>query len=357
MLYKRRIDMEMKRYVDESWICEMYDYDEKTTFGAVDFSNPEDIKPEDFEKLLLSRFNVITDLNIKLPKHSRLAGENFISRVILTKHSVDMFEGMMVKNFAESRVKTLFEQLKKFFSSVEDNKKFYVIIVNKYLYRPVVSLVEKYTEATKDVIPLFVSVNGCEEYVYNQHMLIKTGRLEKEVEGYSSVSFKFQPITLIKDTLCMMGENMTAKLTNTGMRISYDIYPKLENVDNNDDNEAGNGHGMVIFNFIPTVESFFSDVEMVESFNKLISSINNARKHDVPLYEKRFDLILESVKVINTENREKITHLNREHILDGVFNMLGYSSINSDRTVTVVDGNEATRSFGSTKPLFTFGAY
>ena len=167
------------------------------------------------------------------------------------------------------------------------------------------------------------------EYVKSDKVIIKTGTLEKQMSGISSIDFKLQPLSLIKDWLFISDK---CTFEPNALIVQYKARSKKY-----EDEEEDTGFTEVKFTFVPNLsDSFYKNTSMFEAQNKFfdwaISAAANTQSFSnvnetIPEIKMR----LSSIEVSNNISRNKI--YNVEDFSQKIMSGLGFDTGN----ITILD--------------------
>lgn len=174
-------------------------------------------------------------------------------------------------------------------------------------------------------LPLIITERAT-EYIKSDKVIVKTGTLEKEMSGISSINFKLQPVNFVKNWLFT---NNNCLFEPKSLYVSY----RASSADYTDDN----GFTTVNFDFVPIeADTFYKNKMMFETQNRFFDwAIDAATKpestRDVMRSGLEIPMRLKSIEVNNNTARNK--EYSADLFLDGIMNSLGFCKNN----VTIVN--------------------
>lgn len=174
-------------------------------------------------------------------------------------------------------------------------------------------------------LPLIITERAL-EYIKSDKVIVKTGTLEKEMSGISSINFKLQPVNFVKGWLfshknCIF-EPKSLIIEYKG--ISADYLDK-------------DGISTIIFEFVPIeADTFYKNKMMFETQNRFFDwAINAATKpesdRDVMKSGLEIPMRLKSIEVVNNTHRNE--QIKANDMLSEIMNNLGFA----DNKVIIVD--------------------
>lgn len=167
------------------------------------------------------------------------------------------------------------------------------------------------------------------EYVKSDKVIIKIGTLEKQMSGISSIDFKLQPLSLVKDWLFMSDK---CTFEPKSLVVQYKARSKKC-----EEEEEDTGFTEVKFVFVPNFsDSFYKNASMFETQNKFFdwaisAAANTESFSDVNTTIPEIKMRLNSIEVSNNTSRNK--SYNVEDFGQKILSGLGFDICN----VTILD--------------------
>lgn len=211
----------------------------------------------------------------------------------------------------------LYEQLKdisQWIEEIDDKNTVYVTIYDLKYSGGTSGISFGHNEIEK--LPVIITERAT-EYIKSDKVIIKTGTLEKEMSGISSINFNLQPVNFVKDMLFV---HKFCSFDPKSLVVSYQAVSK----DMDDE-----GITIIDFVFLPLeADTFYKNKMMFESQNKFFDWVISAAKkpessYDIMKSGLEIPMILESIEVTNNTFRNK--DIKADDIITEIMDNLGFS--------------------------------